>query len=131
MLGTKGRGGGVFLRKNMKKQNPDRALHPQARNTTSRKLFIPQNLVHLRHLSPCPRTRVLVQERQCESPGRAASQDVAPPAEPCRFDAVLEDQGCCLSVRFGESSQKLCRLFRPSPPDFSSKHHQVCPSSFP
>ena len=59
----------------------------------------------------------------------AAFHHAAPSVEPCRLDAVLEDQGCCLGAYFGQNEQELCRLLGPSPPDFGSEHHQTCPSS--
>ena len=64
-----------FEKKGEKKQNPDRAPHPKARNTTSHKPIVRQNPVHLGHLSPCPKTWVLVQERR---PGHDADHDIAP-----------------------------------------------------
>ena len=43
-------------------------VHKQARNTSSRKPIVPQNPMHLKHLSRCPRIQVLFRRDNAKAP---------------------------------------------------------------
>ena len=88
-----------FFAQGCKQQNADRAPLSQARNT-SRNPIAPQNYVHLSTSALVPGSRVFGLFRRDNAKALAAMQAKTSlhPAEPCRFDAVLEDQECWREV---------------------------------